>query len=47
MLVADDEVTVGHGHFLGYRKERIDYLVVRPFRDWLMAEALHAARAGA
>jgi LysR family transcriptional regulator, glycine cleavage system transcriptional activator len=34
-----DVVTLPYGHYLCYRKERIEYPVMKQFRDWLISSA--------
>lgn len=38
--VLEDTVTLDQGHFLCYRQERIEYPVLRQFRDWLVGQAV-------
>jgi LysR family transcriptional regulator, glycine cleavage system transcriptional activator len=38
----DDTITLAPGHFLCYRQDRIDYPVLKQFRDWLVGDAASA-----
>jgi LysR family transcriptional regulator, glycine cleavage system transcriptional activator len=37
--LVDDTITLEHGHFLCYRQDRLEYTVLRQFRDWLVGHA--------